>query len=141
MIHSLAYMITVLRNEFSNYCNGKLAQIGLTQGLLVFIVYIGKVQCCSAKQLTNDLRMDAGYTTRILAKLEKEGFIKQDIHPNDRRSRILSLTSKGEDAFALSHDLFYEWDQKITKNLSTTQHEDLLVLLKGLIQEQGGEIQ
>lgn len=139
MVTSLAYLVTILKNEFSNYCNGRLEEIGLTQGLLFFILYIGRKQTCSPKQLTEALRMDAGYATRSLAKLEKEGFIIQAINPKDRRARILELTEQGKEAFAFSHELFYEWDAQIMKELDPQQKEALLDSMQQLLDRKNNE--
>ena len=40
MIRSFAYFITLLRKDFTEYCGRKLEEIGLSQGLLFFILYI-----------------------------------------------------------------------------------------------------
>ena len=38
---------------------------------------------------------------RSLAKLEQNHFIQQNINPNDKRSRILYLTNKGQEIFSI----------------------------------------
>lgn len=34
---SLAYITTLLRKDFTDYCNQKLGELGLSQGMLFFI--------------------------------------------------------------------------------------------------------
>ena len=70
---SLAFFTTLLNKDFTNYCNRRLAEAGLLQGQLYFILYVGKHPGCAPKELAKGLRMDIGHTTRSLAKLEQGG--------------------------------------------------------------------
>ena len=49
MFDTFAYLITSLRKDFTEFCNEKLQEMGLTQGLLFFILYAGKHPQCSPK--------------------------------------------------------------------------------------------
>ena len=64
MFDTFAYLITSLRKDFTEFCNEKLQEMGLTQGLLFFILYAGKHPQCSPKELTEALHMDTGYCAR-----------------------------------------------------------------------------
>ena len=81
MFDTFAYLITSLRKDFTEFCNEKLQEMGLTQGLLFFILYAGKHPQCSPKELTEALHMDTGYCARSLAKLEEKGFLVQERNP------------------------------------------------------------
>lgn len=78
MVTSLAYYIMLLRKDFAAYCNVRLQEHGLTQGLLFFILYIGTHPGCSPAQLSASLHMDAGHAVRSLNKLEQGGFIRRE---------------------------------------------------------------
>ena len=43
---SLAFFTTLLNKDFTNYCNRRLAEAGLLQGQLYFILYVGKHPGC-----------------------------------------------------------------------------------------------
>ncbi|MFR7592085.1 MAG: bilirubin utilization transcriptional regulator BilQ [Longibaculum sp.] len=135
MERTIAYYITILQRHFRFYCQQELQRLGLSQGLLFFILYIGKHPQCSPKELTNALHLDSGHVTRSLSKLEKNHFIQQTINPNDKRARLLTLTKKGQNVFLKSHEFFYQWDQQTINNLSLVEQEQLLSLLKKI---QGG---
>lgn len=132
MIQSFSYFVTLFQKDFSYYCSQKLQQIGLTQGLLFFILYIGRHPECSPRQMSKALHMDPGHAARSLAKLIQMGFIRQTDNPKDRRAHMLSLTEKGASAFQLSHDLFYQWDEEYLKCLSSDEKEQLFRLLSSL---------
>lgn len=54
------------------------------------------MQC---NQLSNILRIDTGYLSRILKKLEKEGVLERHSSEDDARINEISLTEKGHELF------------------------------------------
>jgi DNA-binding MarR family transcriptional regulator/N-acetylglutamate synthase-like GNAT family acetyltransferase len=54
----------------------------------------------TASELGRDLGLDAGYLSRILARFQKKGLLSRKASPDDGRQQIVSLTRKGEEAFA-----------------------------------------
>ena len=135
MIRSFAYFITLLRKDFAEYCGRKLEEIGLSQGLLFFILYIGKHPGCSPRELAVALKMDSGHVARSLTRLEQAGFIFQNLNPRDRRAHILELPAKGREAFDLSHALFFQWDREILSGLEPEERQNLLSLLEQLTED------
>lgn len=132
MVTSLAYYVTLLRKDFTDYCNQQLSDMGLSQGMLFFILYVGKHPSCSPKDLAQALQMDAGHTARSLARLEQGGFLLQEVNANDRRARVLKLTEKGESAFQLSHEMFIQWDNRIMTSFPEEERTLLMTLLQKL---------
>jgi DNA-binding MarR family transcriptional regulator/GNAT superfamily N-acetyltransferase len=53
----------------------------------------------TATDLSRDLRIDAGYLSRILRGFGKRGLVKQETSPDDGRRSHLSLTAKGRKSF------------------------------------------
>lgn len=138
MVPSLAYSVTYLRKEFAEYCNNKLQKMGLSQGLLFFIIYVGKHPSCAPKELAEALHMDMGHTTRTIAKLIQGNFLLQEDNPNDRRAHILRLTASGEEAFRTSYELFEQWDNETLKDFTSAEREQLITLLGKLNYTKGG---
>lgn len=139
MVSSLAFYITVLRKEFAGYCNDRLQELGLSQGFLFFILYVGKHPGCSPKELAQGLHMDSGHVTRTLSKLEQSGFLCQEINEKDRRARVLRLEEKGMEAFRISHELFSDWDKQVMDGMPDEDRARLLSLLSALVREREGE--
>lgn len=54
----------------------------------------------TAKSLCNDLGLDAGYLSRILAVFEKRGLVEKKPSSLDGRQNLLSLTAQGRKVFA-----------------------------------------
>lgn len=55
---------------------------------------------CTARILSERLCMDAGYLSRILKQVEKLGLVEKKPSPEDRRSYLLHLTSRGKKVMA-----------------------------------------
>lgn len=140
MIQSLAYYTTIFKKNFTDYSNEVLTKLGLSQGTLFFILYVGKHPNCSPKQLAQGLNMDVGHTTRTLVKLEQGNFIVQDSNPKDKRAHVLNLTEKGKEAFQISHEIFYQWDQKMMNALNQDEQIQLLSLLGKITESKKGEL-
>lgn len=139
MEKTLANTVMALRRDFVEYCRGELQEWGISQGLLYFIIYIGKRPRCSLSDLSLGLEMDTGHTTRSIEKLVKIGFVTREKDVRDSRVRVLNLTPKGEQVFERSHRLFEEWDQTILKKISAQDRETLFRILGTLEKRQGGE--
>lgn len=133
MKHTFAFFTTVLQKQFRNYCQIELQKHGISHGQLFFILYIGKHPQCSPKEVSVQLHLDTGHTTRALFKLEQAQLIIQDINPLDKRARLLSLTPYGEEIFKLSHEFFNQWDQETLQCLSSNERETLLILLNKIM--------
>src|SRR5215470_3766451 len=54
----------------------------------------------TAVELGRDLRLDAGYLSRILSRFQKRGLINRTPSQSDRRRSLLALTPRGRKVFA-----------------------------------------
>lgn len=137
MKSSLAYYVMILRNNFVEFCNEELKKIGLSQGLLFFILYIGNHKGCSPKEVAHALNMDMGHVTRSISKLVEGEFITRVENPNDRRAHILELKEKGQDSYRISHELFDIWDTRVMKDLNLSDKNNVLDILHNIAYKKG----
>lgn len=68
--------------------------VSLTEGRVLF--EIKERPHCKAGDLIELLRIDRGYLSRLLAKLEKRGWVIKEVAEHDRRVRSLVLTETGQ---------------------------------------------
>jgi DNA-binding MarR family transcriptional regulator/GNAT superfamily N-acetyltransferase len=70
----------------------------LTQARVLY--EINRRDRATATDIAHDLGLDAGYLSRILRRFHKAGLIRKDVSQEDRRRSFLSLTARGQKAYA-----------------------------------------
>jgi len=55
----------------------------------------------TATELSIELGLDAGYLSRLLHSFKKRGLIRKQASQTDGRQSLLSLTERGQEAFAM----------------------------------------
>ncbi|WP_288222366.1 bilirubin utilization transcriptional regulator BilQ [uncultured Clostridium sp.] len=130
LIDSLSFYISFLRKNFTEFCSEKLSEMGLTYGQVFIVIYIGKNEACSPKDISKALNLDAGHLNRTLSKLIENNFILQKKNENDKRANIVTLTSKGQEVFKRSYSLFDEWDDLVLSSFTENKKEELMGLIK-----------
>ena len=126
MFDTLAYFSTVFAKQFTDYTTLRLHELGLHFGSIFPIIYVGKHPGCTQAELTSNLGLDWGHSQRIVARLVVDGFLTRE---KEGRAYRLELSDKGQEAFALSHQVFLDWDRNTLASLSREEHEQLLALL------------
>ena len=124
---TLSYYSTIFYRSFSAFTSEQLQAVGLNFGLLFFVIYVGKHPGCSPSELTKALHLDWGYSQRSLNKLAEDGFLSREKHG---RSYALTLTDRGQQAFVISHQVFFTWNDTRLANLNDTEKDQLLALLQ-----------
>lgn len=80
---------------------------------------------CTAKKLTQTLRLDKGYISHRIKEFEKKGFISKENLTGDKRVQSLYLTIKGE---------------KLVSELTDKNNQRLASMLKELSEEECAEM-
>ena len=80
----------------------------------------------TATGIGKDLDLDAGYLSRLIQRFEKEGLVVRRTSDADRREDILSLTKKGQAAFAELDGRSKEVNAKMLKGLTTDNRRRLI---------------
>ena len=123
--------ILTLHKEFAAYTTQRLQELGLSFGLIYFVIYVGKHPDCTPSELTKDLHLDWGHSQRSLNKLAKDGFLTKE---KNGRSYHLKLTQRGENAFMVCHQVFIDWDAQSLGGLTAQERQQLLTLLQKAVQ-------
>lgn len=119
--------VTELHKEFAAYTTQRLQKLGLSFGLMYFVIYVGKHPDCTPSELTNALKLDWGHSQRSLNKLAEEGFLTKE---KTGRNYHLNLTAKGETAVAVCQRVFFDWDAQNLNGLTAEEQRQLLHLLQ-----------
>lgn len=124
---TLSYYITMLYRSFAGFTSDKLQEVGLNFGLLFFIVYIGKRPNCTPSELTKELALDWGHSQRCINRLVDDGLVTKE---KTGRHYILNLTERGQQAFTIAHQVFFDWDDVFMTGLTPKEKTQLLALLE-----------
>lgn len=130
MEKTLAFYINLLRGDFTQFCARRLKELGLSQGLLYFLLYVGRHPGCSAGQLASVLGADSGHTTRSVEKLVQQGFMTRTRSRQDKRAVVLDLTDQGREAFGQVGKWFYQWEEQRAREMSAEELAQLKALLQ-----------
>ena len=136
MFRTLSYYSSIFYKDFVNYTSQELQTLGLNYGSLFFLIYIGKNPDCTPSELTKALQVDWGHSQRSITKLEESGFLTRE---KSDRSYHLNLTPQGLEAFQLSHQVFFDWDEANLQCLTDTEYKELLKLLQKVVDQKGCE--
>jgi DNA-binding MarR family transcriptional regulator/N-acetylglutamate synthase-like GNAT family acetyltransferase len=84
----------------------------------------------TATEIGRDLGLDAGYMSRILRRFNKSGLIRKETSPDDGRQSFLSLTARGEKAFAPLEDRTVRQVGAMLGRLTRPQQDQLVDALQ-----------
>jgi DNA-binding MarR family transcriptional regulator/GNAT superfamily N-acetyltransferase len=104
----------------------------LTEARVLF--ELAQRQDLTSSDVGRELGLDAGYLSRILARLEQQGLLEKVRSEVDGRQRLLRLTPEGEHAFALLNQRSRD---EVAEMLSDLSEEDQQRLLKAMDTIQG----
>jgi DNA-binding MarR family transcriptional regulator/GNAT superfamily N-acetyltransferase len=96
----------------------------LTEARILF--ELGQGNQVTASRLGRELGLDAGYLSRILARLEQQGLLEKVRSESDGRQLLLSLTEEGRKAFALLDRRSREEVSEMLTDLSDEEQQRLL---------------
>ncbi len=133
MFQTFAYYLSVLHKDFCAYAGARLHPLGVNNGLVFFVIYVGKHPGCTPSELTKTLHVDWGYSQRCITKLVDDGMITKE---KAGRSYQLKLTERGEEAFGVSHQLFHDWDGQKLCVLTEEERCTLLSLLHKIVRKE-----
>jgi DNA-binding MarR family transcriptional regulator len=106
----------------------------LTVKQLHCIEWIYKLKNPTLSELTSRLRITKPSTSVMLDRLDEHGFISKVKSDNDRRSAHVHLTDKGEKAALLHSRVHKQFAEQLTKKLTGSEKEILIVLLNKAVQ-------
>jgi len=84
----------------------------------------------TARQIMELIRVDEGYLSRSITKLEKHGLLKKISSKQDKRTSFLELTKKGKEVFLSLDQKATDGIAGLVAHLSVKQQEELVSSLE-----------
>jgi len=117
-------------NGFSSWENSVIKTSELTVAEAHAIEILGKYGEMKMKNLAQYLGVTTGTTTVTVDRLEKKEYARRESVKEDRRVHLITLTAKGQQAFAEHHQYHCNLTEQILSVLSSEENEQLLKILK-----------
>lgn len=106
-----------------------------TQYKILMVLFRNKGKQIRQADIETHFSMTNPSVTGIIQNLEKKGLLERVQNPNDKRSKLLTLTEKAisleEEMYALGESL----EMQVTKNLTVEESKQLIVLLKKVLED------
>lgn len=122
MIRQLA----VAYQGFDSISSKHIRTLGLTPSQFDVIATLGNQPPMTCSELAERTLMVKGNLTVVLNGLTKKNLIKKYANPNDGRSMIIALTTKGEKIFKEAFEAHLKHLEPLMKSFSTKEIEKLI---------------
>ena len=117
-----------------------LAPSGLKTTQRAILAQLGRSEPASVGQLAEALVMDAGALAHTLKPLERDRLIAVTVDPDDRRSRMITLTRQGRAKLAESDALWAEAQAGFEAAFGRVESEALRQALQVLVSDRFNSI-
>lgn len=135
-MHNIEELINIILNkseQLEELAKQKTDLKNLTVKQLYCIELIHSMKNPTLSELAAKLKITKASTSVMLDRLEEHGFIKKVKSDNDRRSAHVHLTNKGDKAAHLHADVHKQFAALLTKELTDSEKDILIVLLNKAI--------
>lgn len=131
-MHSIEDLINIILSK-SEQLEEKIKQESdlktLTIRQLHCIELIHELENPTLSELTEKLQITKPSTSVMLERLEENGYVRRVKSDSDKRSAHVHLTKKGDTAAHLHVDLHKKFAQLLTRDLTVSEKDILIVLL------------
>ena len=88
-------MLAMIKRSYIRYIDHEIQKEDINSGEFPFLLVLNEKDKITQKELADSLRTSEGLVTRVLKKLEKNGYVSREVDSNNKRRNIISITPKG----------------------------------------------
>lgn len=99
----------------------RLRPLGLSMGQIHVLMGMEEQGSMSQKALVAWAQVEQPTMAEMLGRMERDGFVKREPDPDDKRSTRVSLTRKGRSRLAEARAALTENEEKVTHGFSTAE--------------------
>ena len=130
----LATGFSRIERRHKRYMNRALAENGVTGIAYSVIITIAKRPGINQDQLAEAQGVDKSRVARMLRHLELDGYILRELHPEDRRNYMISLTAKGVELHEQIIKITKEWAALISSGIAPGDIEAMIRTMDRILQ-------
>ncbi|SFL51007.1 MarR family winged helix-turn-helix transcriptional regulator [Pelosinus propionicus] len=129
-LDELTHELFTFFNGFSSWENSVIKTSELSVSEAHAIEILGTHGQMKMKTLAGHLGVTTGTTTVTVDRLEKKDYARREAVKEDRRIHLITLTQKGQQAFAEHHQYHSNLTEQILSVLSVEENQQLINILK-----------
>ena len=99
---------------------------------ILYVLSTGQV--ANQLSLGQELGIDKATIVKMIDKLEKMKLVKREVDPTDRRSKLVSLTAKGQSTVEKIRSIKHEIEEEVFAGFSKEDEADLRRLVPKLLE-------
>lgn len=122
-------LIGRISRGFSRLADGGLRDLGFAVGQLPVLVSLKKAKVLSQAELARIAQVEQPSMAQLLTRMERDGLVERVPHPEDNRSRLISLTSLAARRLPKARDLMEAQTREALTGFSQAEVEQLVALL------------
>lgn len=123
--HTLSSCFGKLFLRMHRLLDRRMAERGVSFARTKFLLYLSKEGPSRATDIADLLGLAPRTVTEGLDGLERDGLVRRDPDPDDRRAKRVSLTDAGREAIAATEPLRIELVERIFGSLSDAERASL----------------
>lgn len=129
----LVWEVVKIAREHRKVVEKRICSFGIHPSQHHLLMHISENGSCTQNSIADAMEVSPATVAVSLKKLEKGGYIEKCCLPEDGRSKLIALTSKGEDVVEQSKRLFEEVDRKMFCSITEEQQEQLHIYMEQII--------
>lgn len=126
----LSYMIFKVARSHRGLAGELLRPIGLHPGQEILLMHLWDKNGQTQSELIAKMGLDASTVTKMVQRLEAEGYIKRSQSETDRRAFLVSVTPAGQKLKSKVENMWAELNEVTMKHLSGKEEQILFELLQ-----------
>lgn len=131
--NSAGYLANHMARLFAQGLHARIKPLGLAPAQFMVLLELWHDDGLTQKVLVERLDVEQATMANTIARMERDGLIERRAHENDRRARVIFLTSKAKELECEAVKCAKAQNEIATKGLSVNERELFLDLVRRVI--------
>ena len=127
------FLLSTAQNTVFQYFNQKLSRYNMTPAQYGVLNCLWEHGALTPKQIGEFLVLEASSISGILERMQKNNLIERNIHPNNRRTIIVTTTEQADGVRHNIEEIVCEMNHKFLSSLSEDERHLFIQMLQKII--------
>lgn len=129
----VGFWINRASRSLVRYADSRLRACGFAMSYLPVLRALAAGPPLSQKQLAQVARVEQPTMVETLTRMERDGLVRREANPDDRRGKLVSLTKKSRARFPKAAAVLVEGEREAMAGLSESEKSLLCELLQRIV--------